>query len=98
MYAFLLTRSAPGIANNIRYATDIESFRETEVADDPLAAKNSAAHLAAHWIGVVMDALRAGVEDIRGLSPMYEYVDCGDFGSDSDPELLSVKMHIRRKD
>ncbi|RHZ46966.1 hypothetical protein CDV55_100533 [Aspergillus turcosus] len=74
------------------YATDIEYFKESEVRDDPLAAKDSAAH----WISVVMDALRAGVEDIRGLSPMFEYVDGGDFGSDSDPETWSVKMHLGR--
>ncbi|GIJ87392.1 hypothetical protein Asppvi_006298 [Aspergillus pseudoviridinutans] len=62
------------------YATDIEYFSETEVRDDPLAAKNSAAH----WVSVVMDALRAGVEEIRGLSPMDLHIDFGDFGSDSD--------------
>ncbi|GFF33485.1 hypothetical protein IFM58399_03557 [Aspergillus lentulus] len=65
------------------YVTDIEYFRETEVRNDPVAAKNSARH----WISVVMGALRAGVEEIRGLSPMDEYIDLedlGHFGSDSD--------------
>lgn len=62
---------------------DIEYFRETDVRNDPVAAKNSARH----WISVVMGALRAGVEEIRGLSPMDEYIDLevlGHFGSDSD--------------
>ncbi|GFF31616.1 hypothetical protein IFM46972_03278 [Aspergillus udagawae] len=62
------------------YATDFEYFSETEVRDDPLAAKNSAAR----WVSVVMDALRAGVEEIRGLSPMDVYIGFGDYGSDSD--------------
>jgi hypothetical protein len=77
---FLLTRLARHIADNASYATDIEYFRETEVRDDPLAAKNSAAR----WVSVVMDALRAGVEEIRGLSPMDVYIGFGDLGSDSD--------------
>ncbi|GFF86408.1 hypothetical protein IFM53868_04799 [Aspergillus udagawae] len=62
------------------YATDFEYFSETEVRDDPLAAKNSAAR----WVSVVMDALRAGVQEIRGLSPMDVYIGFGDYGSDSD--------------
>jgi hypothetical protein len=71
------------LADNVRYVTDIEYFRETEVLNDPLAAKQSAAH----WVSVVMDALRAGVEEIRGLSPMDQYIDLEDlrrFGGDSD--------------
>ncbi|EAW21789.1 uncharacterized protein NFIA_069600 [Aspergillus fischeri NRRL 181] len=65
------------------YITDIEYFKETEVRDDPVAAKSNAAH----WVSVVMGALRAGVEEIRGLSPMDEYIDLedfGHFGSDSE--------------
>jgi hypothetical protein len=50
---FLLTRLARHIADNASYATDIEYFRETEVRDGPLAAKNSAAR----WVSVVMEAL-----------------------------------------
>ncbi|KAF4276261.1 hypothetical protein CNMCM8812_004044 [Aspergillus fumigatus] len=65
------------------YVTDIEYFKETEVRNDPVAAKNNAAH----WVIVVMDALTAGVEDIRGLSPKDEYINLEDFEhfmSDSD--------------
>jgi hypothetical protein len=83
VYAVPLTQLARHLADNIRYVTDIEYFRETEVRNDPLAAKQSAAH----WVSVVMDALRAGVEEIRGLSPMDQYIDLEDlrrFGSDSD--------------